>query len=324
MIIHSLTLLLPALAHPDGGWPAMPALQALLSKGEREETTGDLAALLFAHFAVPARERGEWPLAPLCALGDGLAAANGWWLRADPVHLVADRDQLYLAAAAALQLTQAEADALVAELNRVYADDGWHFFAATPQRWYLRLAQPLAMTTTPTAEALGRRVGEVLPQGEDAMGWQRVMTEVQMLLHTSPVNAARLQQGLMAVNGLWFWGGGVLPQGSEDTGWQQVVTDHPLARGLARLSGIQSHSMASATLAEGEGRVLWVMGEGQTDPQRLEQDYCSPLLAMLQAGQLSQLVIELPGAGRWRIDRKALRRWWRRRKPLAALLKGTA
>jgi hypothetical protein len=301
----------------------MPALQTLLSKGHRESLSENFATMLCAHFGLQAGAGAELPLAALSALGDGLDVGESWWLRADPVHLVADRDQLYLSASAALQLSHTEADTLVAEFNRIYADDGWHFVAATPQRWYLRLPQPLAMRTTPTAEAMGRRLGEVLPQGEDAMSWQRVMTEVQMLLHTSSVNAARSEQGALVVNGLWFWGGGALPQTGGAADWQQVVTDHTLARGVAQLHGLSVVPLGSATLAAGEGSVLWVADETPWELERLERDYFAPLLALVQAGQLSQLVIELPGQGRWIIDRKALRRWWRRRKPLASLLKGT-
>jgi hypothetical protein len=299
----------------------MPALQTLLSRGHRESLSANFATTLCAHFGLQAEAGAELPLAALSALGDGLDVGDGWWLYADPVHMVADRDQLLLSASAALQLSQTEADTMVAELNRIYVDDGWHFVAVTPQRWYLRLPQPLVMRTTPTAEAMGRRVGEVLPQGGDAMSWQRVMTEVQMLLHTSPVNEARSEQGALAVNGLWFWGGGALPRAKGDTEWQQVITDHPVARGLALLYGLPVAPPPSASLVADEGKLLRVADETPWTLERLERELFAPLLVLLQEGQLSQLVIELPGQGCWRINHKALRRWWRWRKPLASLLK---
>jgi len=101
-----------------------------------------------------------------------------------------------------------------------------------------------------------------------------------------------------------------------------VVTDHPLARGVAQLHGLQAESAASTPLASGAGQVLWIVDDAQPKPEQLEQDYFAPLLAMLRRGELSQLVLELPGQGRWLVDRAALRRWWRRCKPLSALLKG--
>ncbi len=302
MTIDSLTLLLPPLSPPEEGeWTPMPALQTLLSKGDRDALAGGFSDTLCAHFGV------DGGLAPLSALGDGVAVEGGWWLRADPVHFVADRDQLFLSASDALGLSQVEADSLVAELNRTYADDGWHFIAATPQRWYLRLPEAVAIQTVPTVEAMGRRVGEVLPQGDDAMAWQRVMTEVQMLLHSSSVNLQRSAEGALAVNGIWFWGGGELPSSIKAPEFDSVQTDHPVARGLAKLAALP-HGASNMP-----GRVLWV-ADTATD------DVFDSLLQKLKSGELVELVIELPDQGRWHINKKALRRWWRRRKPLASLL----
>ncbi len=296
------------------------------------KSAADQSASLFAHFSLAAE--GELPVAPLCALSAELDAGSGWWLCVDPVHLVADRDQLYLSAYRELALTQEEADECVAELNRVYAEDGWQFIAATPQRWLLRLPQSLAMTTTPTEQAVGQCVGAVLPQGDDAMAWQRVMTEVQMVLHSSSVNARRSELGALAVNGLWFWGGGSLPQAATNCDWDRVIAEDCLGRGLARLHGVESDEPSSTTVSEcsqaGE-RVLWVDESLQLPMptvelfEQLEEKLFAPLLTMVQSGELSQLVIEFPGVGRWALDRAALcgwrGRWWRRHKPLSDLLK---
>jgi hypothetical protein len=336
MTRQSLTLLLPGIQprlNNDMVWPELPALQMLLSKGKREPSPADHIASLFAHFSMTtmgAISEGDLPVAPLCALSDELDAKSGWWLCVDPVHLLADRDQLYLSAYRELALTQSEADELVVELNKIYAEDGWLFIAASPQRWLLRLPQPLAISTTPTEQALGQSVGAVLPQGTDAMAWQRVMTEVQMVLHSSPVNERRAEQGARAVNGLWFWGGGSLPEPVTDCGWGHVIAGDGLSRGLARLHGVSMEEPSSttlSTLSQAGPRVLWVDDSLQSPMptaelfEQLERKLFAPLLAMVQVGELSQLVFEFPGLGRWTIDRTVLRRWWRRRKPLAELLK---
>jgi len=319
----SLTLLLSGIEkHLQNGaeLPAMPALQALLSKGRHESLKEDFSSYLFGLFHLQADAAYDLPVASLSALGDGLDAANGWWLRADLVHMVADRDQLYLSACNALNVTPPEAEKLLAELNSLYAEDGWQFFAATPQRWYLRLPQSLAMRTISTVEAMGQRVGEVLPRGDDALVWQRSMTEMQMLLHSSPVNAQRSEQGLLAINSLWFWGGGALPEVTGDTYWSCVVADDPLALGLARLHGLKVSHPAETSLVTvaGEEHVLWqanIDSLAQSDTELFE-----PLFTMLRSGEVAELVIALPGIGSWHIDHAALRRWWRRRKPLASLL----
>ena len=41
--------------------------------------------------------------------------------------------------------------------------------------------------------------------GKDAVSWLAVQTEIQMFLHSHPINQTREQQGLPEINGLWLW-----------------------------------------------------------------------------------------------------------------------
>lgn len=324
----SLTLHLASLAacaDESAGGPPLPALQTLLSKGTRGPCAADGEAGLLAHFALEGGEAGERALAALCALGAGLGAAEGYWLRVDPVHLEAGRDEIFLSYQHELELQQAEADELLAALNRVYAEDGWHFSVLSPQHWLLQLPRPVAMQTSPTALVIGHAVRDWLPRGEDAMDWQRVMNEVEMLLHASEVNARRGERGALAVNGLWFWGGGSLPAPGAGGGWAAVVADDYLARGLARLHGLEVQGATKVELErllQSGGRVLWVESSPPSYEacQHLERQCFAPLLEHLGRGELAELVIEVPGLGRWTLEPKALRRWWRRSKPLKRLL----
>lgn len=301
----------------------MPALQRLLTRGERQPLAVDYSTILCSHFELSQDASSDLPVAALSALGDGLDPSTGWWLRVDPVHMVADRDQLYLSASTTLVLEQAEADAFVAELNRLYADDGWRFFAVTSQRWYLRLPEALSMRSTPTLKAIGSRVGDVLPQGEDALYWQRVMTEIQMLLHSSTVNTRRAEAGLMEVNSLWFWGGGELPDAEHTPRWQRMLAQEPLARGLSLSHGIITDTSTAAaleSLRSGEGAFLWQVTARSL--QDFEAGLVAPLLNCLKSAELDELVIELPGILRCRVERAHLRRWWRRDRSLVSLLNG--
>lgn len=318
----TLTLLIDSLEPSGGTWPSLPslpALQQLLSKGERSTLEGDYYSLLCGLFGLSGTA-DTLPLAPLSALGDGLDSGDGWWLRADPVHLVADRDQLYLSAYQALNISQGEAEALAAELNRTYEEDGWRFHVPHPARWYLKLPAPLTMQTIPTAMAMGSPVGKVLPRGEDAMSWQRVMTEIQMLFHSAPVNLQRETEGKLAINSLWFWGGGALPDPGKKVRWQCVVGDAPLLQGLVRLHGvtIRPPVVEPGTIPAVEGTTLWQ--PAISSAEAFDAEVLAPLVAQLKSGELAQLELLLPGHGRWCIDRRALRRWWRRRQPLEKLL----
>ena len=59
---------------------------------------------------------------------DGLDHGHNW-LRADPVHLQVNMDQLLLVPGSALQINAEDADALTTALNRHFAEDGLQFVA---------------------------------------------------------------------------------------------------------------------------------------------------------------------------------------------------
>lgn len=43
-----------------------------------------------------------------------------------------------------------------------------------------------------------------LPNGSDLKRWQKLLTELQMLLHAHPVNTARVQRGARPINSSWL------------------------------------------------------------------------------------------------------------------------
>src|SRR3977135_1670535 len=93
------------------------------------------------------------------------------------------------------------------------------------------------MHTTPADAARGAAIDEKLPAGPDAMRFNALMNEAQMLLHEHPVNPERAPRGELAVNSIWFWGGGVIDAGRARS-FSTVFSDDPLARGLALAAGI--------------------------------------------------------------------------------------
>lgn len=297
----------------------LPALEALLARGERRcDQPTDGPRRLLQLCAVAAAPQRELPLGPLCALGDGLAAGEGYWLCAEPVHLVADQDKVYLAArAATLSVTAEEAAALSTEFNALFRDDGWQLFAPVPTRWYLRLPQALQITTHAPDHAMGWDMRPKLPHGADALRLLAALNEIQMLFHASSVNARRNAAGRPAINSLWLWGGAAMP--AVVTPWQQVQGDDCLLRGLAARAGIPCGTAdAAATWLAGTGDgLVWFDAAGD-ELARLEQNWFVPLLAALRSGGLAQLDIHLTQTPcSIHLEPRAARRWWRRSRPLA-------
>ena len=58
-----------------------------------------------------------------------------------------------------------------------------------------RLGEPLKFGFTPLDDALGMDMAEVLPEQPESLHWHRIMNEIQIALHASPVNVRRRQNG---------------------------------------------------------------------------------------------------------------------------------
>jgi len=328
-LARQVTLYIPGLfAGPSAPEPLLRLLVRADQLPGRAE--GDTERL-FALFGIAPEAGRDLPVAAVTRVADMGVIDREWWIRADPVYLELGRDSLVMRAG--LGLTPDEAARLVAELNESLAQDGWLLKAPRPERWYLKPPAAAAITTTPLAAAIGRNVRPLLPQGADYKAWHTRLNEIQILLYTSPVNAAREARGLLPANSVWFWGGGRLPQpGAEE--WARVSSDDPLSLGLARLAGVPSGPvpMNSAELLAqpGDGDQLLVLGlpapilsqadaeAWQAALERLVHDWLTPLMAAVHAGALAELTLVSDTGASFRYRR--LHRWrlWRRTRPLAA------
>ena len=169
----------------------------VLSKVEGSARTDVLGLPLENHlcelFGVPCQ--GVAPIAPVSAAFDGLC--EGCWLRADPVHLRLQRDQMLLLPN--VEINAEEAAQICASLNAHFSEQGMEFFAPHPLRWYVRLAALPDMVTVPLSQVSGRNVRGLLPKGAQALHWHQVFNEIQMLLFAHPLNEAREQQGKLPI-----------------------------------------------------------------------------------------------------------------------------
>lgn len=313
----NLTLLL-------SGFPAFPtqrckSLETLLSRGDmhRAAAGGMNAALARVfHLSTP-----QVPVAPLTRLADTGHRDDAYWLRADPVHLAADRDQLVMLPQSALDVTAEEAKTLAETFNRMYAGDGVLLETPAPSRWYLRMPTNLDCVTRDPTGIEGGPVIDYMPAGTDEAKLRQLMNEIQMLFHDHPVNQTREATGKPAINSVWLWGGGRLPKIAEN-GLQQVITDLPLVRGLALLAGSRCTSRPAeleTVLRTGESLIALDVNDA-ANLSTLERDVARPLLAAIHSRRLKALDIYSGGAEFYRVTPVMLYRAWRRRRSLAELL----
>ncbi len=305
----------------------------LASRGDRVEPVagdGTVEGLRWSHFGLARPAQGHWPAGPVTYLADGGDPGERWIMRADPVHLRPDRGELLLFDASAFALTRAEAQALAEALNTYFEPEPWRLEALHPERWYVSLDRPPAMTTRALSSVLGGPISRGLPYGEEAPHWRTVLNEAQMVLHAAAVNEERETRGQPPINSVWFWGGGRLPA-APDAGWDFVWADDALSRGLAGLSGVPCSALPEDGRAwlqahRGHGRHLIVLDAGSA-LSRLQdvegwrgfvsvvnRSWIGPLLDALRSGDLISLSL-VPGTKvELRATRSSSRRLWRRRR----------
>ena len=307
----------------------LPDLEWLFAHGTlRCNAGGGLEACLLHQFGI----EGTLPVASYTQLADGGTADGAYWLRADPVHLQAQHDQLVLVDGAMLDITAAEASALTATLNQHFAQDKLHFIARHPARWYIALDIAPDLTTHPLPQVAGRAINERLPSGAESLRWNQILNEAQMLLHTHPVNQARETQGQAAINSVWVWGGGAT-QALKPSPWSSIWADDALARGLAiatrtKVNALPQHAtafLAEAKTAESHLVVLdclrcaaWYGDDAawRKGLARLEANWIKPILHALRRGTISDITLHaLSERGNLSLSANRSQRWrfWRRR-----------
>jgi hypothetical protein len=312
MAIRDLCLIVPGLLDTRPPLPA--ALGRLLARADPAPLVcGDgYEAMLCRLFGLGAEPGRDLPIAALTHLVDFDADHEGIWMRADPVHLRADLGRLRLFDSAGLDITREEALGLAAELASLLAEHGLSLqIGRDPTRWYLRLPRLPEIATRPPGAALGAHIDPYLPSGPERRSWHRLQNDVQMVLHGSPINAARQGRGEAPVNSLWFWGAGALPAPLPGL-YAQIWADEPLPVGLARHGGVL-HAPVPETAAgllgsgaiSGAGLAVLTPGTG------LDERWFAPLLAMLKRRALRRLCLytEMRGytvtwAGAWRVWRR--------------------
>jgi hypothetical protein len=136
-------------------------------------------------------------------------ASDPLW-RIDPVFLSLATDHIKLGNARLNDLSMAQAQALIRELDPALEAAGAQIFIGTPQRWYLSWPSLGALNTSSAAIALGRSVQIYQPTNgatdelDVARQWRRFASEVEMTWFQSPVNQQRSQSELLAANALWL------------------------------------------------------------------------------------------------------------------------
>ena len=274
-------------------------------------------------------------------------APSTLWL-ATPVHLIAGLTSLHLDRRSLLQLSAAELEGFAADFNQTFGgDDPAAALRLRPLlpsgQFLLQAPANLKATTTEPALALVTDLEASLPKGPQAAPFKRLGAELEIWLHSHPLNEARRRRGELPVSTLWLWGGGPAPtpaHGASGPGARQDSASRPEPAtvvfgndaylvGLSGVSGVDvralpaelaqviAHTQAQRALVVTELTPLlhaqphWTVFDAVAD---LDHRYMAPALTALTDGRL-QGVSFIANNVELRVERGDRLKFWRRRRP---------
>ena len=200
----------------------LPTLEALLGHlavarhcpGSVDTLNPPHEVALAQALGIPAAD-GHLPWAAWTLARSGHAPATDGWAWITPAHWEVGSHHVRMHDPQQLQVTPQEAHALLQAMAPWFAQDGIELRLDTPARW---LARGPALATLASA-SLDRVIdSDLAPWMPAAPAMRRLQNEMQMLLHTHPVNEARSAHGLPTINAFWISGSGALPEGAVPEG----------------------------------------------------------------------------------------------------------
>jgi hypothetical protein len=235
-------LLIPhAASHSEGCQAAratlqLPHLQKLLSRlSPQALDAGDELSWSPPHERALARNLGlpvvdgQLPWAALAASQRSeLAHLPGAWAFVTLCHWQATTHEVTMRQLPMHDLSATESDDLLAAMQPFFAQDGITLHPFEAGRWLAHGAVFDGLPSASPDRVLGRNLSPWMPSAAQAGGLIRLVSEMQMLLYTHPINEARERRGALAVNAIWFSGTGALPESYPAPASAQPITDPTL------------------------------------------------------------------------------------------------
>jgi hypothetical protein len=175
---------------------------------------------------------GLLPFAAHAAAADGVATDELAWGLLTPSHWQLGRDDVRMIDPDLLGLDEAESRALFASAAELLGSEGFEVAWGATDRWYAARDDLQTLATASLDRVIGRDVDRWLRTSAAAEGAgtsalaslvRRVQSEAQLVFHSHPINDAREERGVPAVNSFWLSGCG-RQQPIADAATPQVVS----------------------------------------------------------------------------------------------------
>lgn len=137
-----------------------------------------------------------------------LADRTGSWAFITPCHWQVQTSDVVMLSPGALGLTNEESLALMQSMQPYFAGDGVRLVFDKASTWLASGDIFRGLKTASLDRVVGQSVKAWMPSSDKAKPLRRLQTEMQMLLHTHPINRAREATGKLPVNSFWVSGTG--------------------------------------------------------------------------------------------------------------------
>lgn len=169
---------------------------------------------------------------------------EGAWLIASPIHWEATHnDAMIQAIDHTLELTEQESRMLFHDVAPFLQEVGIDAVYHDTTTWLIKSESAPPIETQSVYTMLHQSMMQALNRMDKTLYWQRLITELQMMLSGHVLNAQRPRS--LSINGLWFWGAGSFKMDRLN----RVITDdelfltHPVCQPLTPTSVFEQDSI---------------------------------------------------------------------------------
>ena len=247
---------------------------------------------------------------------------RAWLAAADPVYLDARLDHVVVCPMDDREQLAADLEAAFAALQAHLGGEGDIRFCAAGNAGYLRAAEPMLTASEPPEAVYGRELGSVLPTGHRAGDYQRLLSEIQMVLHQASFQARRVAGGLQPINGLWVWGGGSAGEPIDEP-LPPLYSRDPLLRGYwyqrGQSVGVWPGSLLACAAQSAAGFVAALPAEAKRSNSSACLDSLRDTRRLLESGRLDTVRLFFDSDVSVHARR---RRWWHPRRNDLGWLEG--
>ena len=315
----------------------LPALELIVARSRQVKSSAcNLDDTLCQLFGMPLAAGSNLPVAALAHSLQFETSSEYWYIQCDPVVMQPNRDYLMMLGNDMLDLSAQEAEQIIMDINATYHDQPWQLKMLSPRQWVMEMPQAAAIRTHPLNSVVGKKINDYLPHGSDARTWHALMNELQMFMHSHPVNQSRATSGLDAVNSVWFWGEGFFPTITEHatvSRWVQCWSNHAPTLALAKLNKIPrvdlpvtANTWLERAITPGQHLVMidnLDLAGLVMDPvswwqalSQLNEQWFTPLLSALQNNTLSKITLVTADGHSYELTSVLAKRWWKQIKTL--------